>query len=52
MNKIRKIYKESKKKKGKLLRIVSSNDEQVWAHSLIENGINLPIAYWYLSSIE
>jgi len=47
-----KFLKKVRKKKGKLLRIVSSNDEQVWAHSLIENGINFPIAYWYLSSIE
>lgn len=26
--------------KGKFLRIGPSNDEQVWVHSLIENGIN------------
>ncbi|KAD5318117.1 hypothetical protein E3N88_18063 [Mikania micrantha] len=31
------------------LRKVSSNDEQVWAHSLIENGIHFPIAYWGIS---
>ena len=30
-----KFLKKVRKKKGKLLRIVSSNDEQVWAHSLI-----------------
>ena len=47
-----KLIKKVRKNKGKFLRIVSYNDEQVWAHSLIENGINLPIAYWYLSSIE
>ena len=47
-----KVLKKVRKKKGKLLRIVSSNDEQVWTHSLIENDINFPIAYWYLSSIE
>lgn len=47
-----KFIKKVRKNKGNLLRIVSSNYEQVWAHSLIENGINFPIAYWYLSSIE
>lgn len=29
--------------KGKLLRIGPSNDEGVWAHSLIESSINPPL---------
>lgn len=41
---IRKIHKKKyRMNKKKLLRIDPSNDEEVWTHSLIENGINPPL---------
>lgn len=38
-----KFIKKVIKNKVKLLRRVSSNDEQVWAHSLIEMALTSPL---------